>query len=107
MHARSWHLLSKLFTPSIESILELLYGDDYNVHKLGLPHIRIQFPVEIASTDIHVIMFETDGIVQHQVNSSLAEIETCDVDLNRTNKTTEDIKYGLPNSRWLGWEVVR
>jgi Sulfotransferase family len=101
-YAGSWHLMSKLFTPSIESILELYYREDYNTHEFDLPLIKIPFPTEIASKEVHIIMHERDGSAEHEKNSSLAEIETCDIDLNHTNKNKGDMDYGLPGGSMAG-----
>ncbi|KAI2499658.1 sulfotransferase family [Fragilaria crotonensis] len=82
----SWDLMSKLLTPRIESTLELFYEVDYSIHEFGLPLKKIPFPVEKTSSSlrpnkgratksdfkkVHIIMFETDGTVEHTENSSL------------------------------------
>ena len=81
----SWDLMSKLFSPRLESTLELYYEEDYSIHELGLVLKKIQFPIESSSfirlneaqmekkalTNIHIVMFETDETVTDDESSSL------------------------------------
>lgn len=100
----SWHLMSKLFTPRIESTLELYYGVDYSIREFGLAVIKIPFPIEISRKAVQIIMFETDYIFEHRENSSVgtilktkdeAETASCTVPGNQTNNS-ELIDRGLP-----------
>ena len=78
--SRSWDLMSKVFTPRIERTLELYYEMDYSIHEFGLTLKKIPFAVERPSSlrlkrstfkKVHILMFETDGTVEHSENSSL------------------------------------
>ena len=96
--------MSKLFTPRIESTLEVYYGVDYSIDEFGLALIKIPFQVEISREDVPIIMFETEGTLEHRMNSSIgellnankeAETVTCTIDWNQTNDL-EPIDRGFP-----------
>jgi hypothetical protein len=102
--SESWHLMSKLFTPRIESTLEVYYGVDYSIDEFGLALIKIPFQVEISREYVPIIMFETEGTLEHRMNSSIgellnankeAETVTCTIDWNQTNDL-EPIDRGFP-----------
>ncbi|KAI2501664.1 sulfotransferase family [Fragilaria crotonensis] len=89
----SWHLMSKLFTPRIESTLELYYAVDYKIHEFGLELIKIPFSVERSRKAVPIIMFEPDDTIKHHENSSIGtflktndedEMAPCTVDWNQT-----------------------
>ncbi|KAI2500296.1 glycosyl transferase [Fragilaria crotonensis] len=76
----SWDLMSKVFTPRIESSLEQYYEVDYSILEFGLELKKIHFPAEIsrslrpnnlAFNKVHIIIIETDEAVVHQENSTL------------------------------------
>ena len=99
----SWHLMSKLFTPNIESTLELYYEADYSIHEFGLPLIKIPFPIEISRIAAHIIMFDTVDNLKYDENSSIgsvletnneAETAPCPVDCNQT-KNAELMDRGI------------
>jgi hypothetical protein len=110
----SWDLMSKLFTPRLESTLELYYEVDYSIQEFRLELKKIPFPVEVSSSlrpnknraksafkKVHIIMFETDGTVEHEENSSLGYF------LNASRKASKKAQiktttFGVGKS-FTGW----
>ena len=111
----SLELMSKLMTPRIESSLEAFYELDYNIHEFGLILHKIPFPVEISKSlrsnngegnkqafkKVHIIMFETDGTVEHQENSSLGYfLKTSKKAAKKGGIETTTFGYG---KKFTGW----
>ncbi len=110
----SWDLMSKVFTPRLESTLEQYYEVDYSIQEFGLQLKNITFPVEISSSlrsskdrtksafkKVHILMFETDRTVEHEENSSLGYFLKASGQAAKTAQI-ETTTFGVGRS-FTGW----